>query len=136
MANQLGLDRQGMPISSDCIESLFSVAKRQGTGEIKDANRIAIRIPALCGALTRQEVEEVLKVSVNEQREWVGSSASLLKQRRDVLQQGGRLEKIAENNAKPNVELIAGLKSAQKSQQPTDKTRSCQNNSEPWLVTG
>jgi hypothetical protein len=135
MANQLGLDRQGMPISSDCIESLFSVAKRQGTGEIKDANRIAIRIPALCGALTRQEAEEVLKVSVNEQREWVGSSASLLKQRRDVLQQGGRLEKIAENNAKPNVELIAGLKSAQKSQQPTDKTRSCQNNSEPWLVT-
>ncbi len=85
MATTLGLHKCGMPISSDSIESLFGVAKHHGTGEIKDANRIAIRIPVLCGALTHQDAENVLRISVKEQQEWVGSSPSLIKQRRDVL---------------------------------------------------
>jgi hypothetical protein len=55
-----------MPISSDTIESLFSVAKIHGTGETKDANRIAQRIPVLCGALTRQDAENVAKISVKD----------------------------------------------------------------------
>jgi len=41
----LGMDQHGLPVCSDCIESLFGVAKRHGTGEVKDANRIAARIP-------------------------------------------------------------------------------------------
>lgn len=131
MANQLGLDQQGMPISSDCIESLFGVAKRHGTGEIKDANRIAIRIPALCGVPTWQEAENVLKITVKEQQEGVGKSSSLIRQRREVLQQCGSLEKITEDEAKPNVELIAGSKSDQKNQKNKDKTTRYQNDSEP-----
>ncbi len=54
-AQTLGLNEVGLPISSDSIESLFGVAKRHGTGELKDANRIALRIPALCGKLTRKD---------------------------------------------------------------------------------
>lgn len=131
IANALGLDRQGMPITSDCIESLFGVAKRHGTGEIKDANRIAIRIPVLCGVPTRQDAENVLRVSVQEQQEWFGASSSLIKQRREVLQQGGSLEKITGDDARPNVELIVGPKSAQKKQQNNDKTISYKRDSEP-----
>lgn len=48
-ATKLGLDRIGLPVSSDPIESLFGLGKLHGTGEIKDANRIALRLPALCG---------------------------------------------------------------------------------------
>jgi hypothetical protein len=68
IASLLGLCETGMPISSDTIESLFGVAKTHGTGEIKDANRIAPRIPVLCGPLTRQDAENSLQISVDEQR--------------------------------------------------------------------
>ncbi len=131
IANTLNLDQHGMPVSSDCIESLFSVAKRHGTGEIKDANRIAMRIPVFCGVLARQDAEDVLRVSVQEQQEWLGSSPSLIKQRRDVLKHGGNLEKISHNDEKPNVELIAGSKSGEKHPETKDKTISYENNSEP-----
>jgi hypothetical protein len=84
IASLLGLCETGMPISSDTIESLFGVAKTHGTGEIKDANRIAPRIPVLCGPLTRQDAENSLQISVDEQREWSDCSSSLTKQRRHV----------------------------------------------------
>ncbi len=54
-ATTLGLDHIGVPISSDAIESLFGVAKRHGVGETPDANRMALRLPALCGVPTREE---------------------------------------------------------------------------------
>jgi len=131
MANTLGLHQSGMPISSDSIESLFGVAKRHGTGEIKDANRIAMRIPVLCGALTRQDAENVLRISVKEQQEWMGSSSSLIKQRRDVLKHSGCLEKISMDDARQDVELIAGSKSGQKLPANSNKTIAYGNNSDP-----
>jgi hypothetical protein len=57
VARVLGLENAGMPISSDNIESLFGVSKQHGTGKIKDANRIALRIPAMCGELTREDAK-------------------------------------------------------------------------------
>jgi len=131
MANTLGLHHTGMPICSDTMESLFGVAKGHGTGEIKDANRIAMRIPALLGAPTRQDAENVLRISVKEQQEWGDSSPSLIKQRRDVLKQSGCLEKISRDDAKQNVELIAGSKSGQKHPENNDKTIAYENHSEP-----
>jgi hypothetical protein len=131
MANTLGLHQIGMPISSDCIESLYGVAKRHGTGEIKDANRIAMRIPVLCGAPTRQDAENVLGVSVKEQHEWGGSLSSLIKQRREVLKHSGCLEKITTDDARQDVELIAGSKSGQKTSDNNNKTIAYGNNSEP-----
>jgi hypothetical protein len=45
------------------------LAKQHGVGAIQDANRIALRLPALCGTPTREEVCQVLEVSVVEQQE-------------------------------------------------------------------
>ncbi len=130
MADTLGQHECGIPISSDSIESLFGVAKRHGTGEIKDANRIALRIPALCGVPTRQDAENVLKISVKEQQQ-VETLPSLIKQRRDVMKPGGCLEAINQDDARQNVELILGSKSGQKYLDNTDKTVAYKNNNDP-----
>jgi len=108
IAEQLGLNKVGMPISSDCIESLFGVAKHHGTGPIKDANRIAQRIPALCGKLTRQDAKNVLNISVKEEQEIVGTMPSLIRQRREVLSQGSCIESIKMDDEQQNLELVIG----------------------------
>jgi hypothetical protein len=131
IAYTLGLDGIGLPISSDSIESLFGVAKHHGTGEIKDANRIAMRIPALCGELTRQDAENVLRITVKEQQQSVGSLPSLTRQRREVLAGGGSLESIEKNAAQPDVRLIAGSKSAQKRDHSIDNTVFSANGGDP-----
>ncbi len=106
VAQNLGLAHAGMPVSSDNIESLFGVAKQHGTGEIKDANRIALRIPALCGELTRQDAQRVLEMSVKEQQEVVGSLPSLIGQRRQILPNPGCLENLQADETKRDLELI------------------------------
>ncbi len=105
-ATTLGLDHIGLPISSDAIESLFGVAKRHGVGETPDANRMALRLPALCGVPTREEAEQVLDVSVVRQREVTGQVLSLTQQRREVLGHPERLESLSLAQATPHVELI------------------------------
>jgi hypothetical protein len=67
-AKRLGLDRVGMPISSDPIKSLFGLTKQHGAGPVKDANRMALRIPALCGVPTLEEAPQVLEITVNQQQ--------------------------------------------------------------------
>jgi hypothetical protein len=114
VAVSLGLDKVGMPISSDNIESLLGIAKQQGTGEIKDAHRIALRIPALCGELTRKDAQSVLEISVQDQQQVVESLPSLIKQRRQVLPHPGCLEKIQPDDEKQNLELIQGSKKRSK----------------------
>jgi len=131
IAKTLGLHETGMPISSDTIESLFGVAKIHGTGEIKDANRIAPRIPVLCGEITRKDAENVLRISVKEQREWSCSSPSLTKQRRDVFSEGGGLEKIPTDDGNQDIELIVGSKPRQNSPFSNGKSVCYENHSEP-----
>jgi hypothetical protein len=110
-ATTLGLDHIGLPISSDAIESLFGVAKRHGVGETPDANRMALRLPALCGVPTREEAQQVLEVSVARQQEVTGQVISLTKQRREVLGHPERLESLSLDQATPHVELIPSAKS-------------------------
>jgi hypothetical protein len=109
-AKTLGLDRVGLPISSDSIESLFGVAKQHGVGQTQDAARIALRLPAFCGVPTREEAEQVLQVSVARQQEFTGHLPSLTKQRREVLSHPERLESLGINQEQPHVELIASPK--------------------------
>ena len=130
-AQTLGLNEVGLPISSDSIESLFGVAKHHGTGELKDANRIALRIPALCGELTRQDAENVLRITVKEQQQWVGSLPSLTRQRREVFARDGSLDTIKKNDAKHNVAFIAGSKSEQKAHNMAYKTVCYANGGDP-----
>src|SRR5712691_2374012 len=103
-AKTLGLDQVGLPISSDAIASLFGVAKRHGVGQTQDAARIALRLPALCGAPTREEAEQVLGISVARQHEVTGQVISLTKQRREVLGHGEGLESLGQSQGEPHVE--------------------------------
>lgn len=114
VATELGLENTGMPVSSDNIESLFGISKQHGTGEIKDANRIALRIPAMCGELTREDVQMVLDISVKEQQKIVGYLPSLTKQRRDLLPNPGCLDKVLTDETKENIELVPGSKKWEK----------------------
>lgn len=114
VAKKLDLDQIGMPISSDTIESLFGVSKQHGCAEIQDANRIALRIPAMCGELTSREAQMVLDISVKEQREIEAPLASLTKQRRDILPNPGSLDEVVSAEAKKNLELLPGPKKRSK----------------------
>ena len=109
-ATTLGLDHVGLPISSDAIESLFGVAKLRGVGETQDAHRMALRLPAFCGVPTREEAEQVLKVSVARQQELTAQFTSLTKQRREVLGHPECLERLSLEQANPHVEIIPSPK--------------------------
>jgi len=109
MTNTLGLGLTGLPTSTDAIESLFGVGKRLGTGQVKDADRIAARLPALCGTLSQDDAQEALSISVAQQKAVMGSRNSLIKQRRDVLPHPGKLETLAKLPDQQNVQLIKGL---------------------------
>lgn len=114
VAETLGLAETGLPISSDPIESLFGVAKRHGVGEPKDANRIGVHLPALCGQLTEQDAQRVLEVSVAEQEKVMGPLPSLIKQRHEVLPNPGRLETLTQAQADHPLELIPGAENRSK----------------------
>jgi hypothetical protein len=119
-ATTLGLDHVGVPISSDASESLFGVAKRHGVGETQDANRIALRLPAFCGVPTREEAEQVLRVSVARQQELTAQCPSLSKQRREVLGHPEHLESLSLAQATPHVELIPSPKNRSNYQEIID----------------
>jgi hypothetical protein len=116
VAKSLGLNAVGMPISSDSIESLFGVGKRQGTGEIKDANRIGLRIPTLCGELTKKDAEDVLRISVKEQEKVAGLLPSLVQQRRQVLSNPSTINEL-ETNTRQNLKLIPESKNPSKNEE-------------------
>lgn len=109
-AKSLGLDNVGLPISSDAIESLLGVAKRHGVGHTQDAARIALRLPAFCGAPTREEAPEVLAVRVARQRQLTAEFPSLSKQRREVLGYPERLESLSRSQGSAHVELLPSPK--------------------------
>jgi hypothetical protein len=115
VATNLGVEEIGLPISSDPIESLFGLAKHHGVGDIKDADRIAIRLPALCGIPTRSEAEQVLNVSVADQNEITKGFSSLIKQRREVLPNPERLENLAADQPQAHMTLIPDAKNRGKS---------------------
>jgi hypothetical protein len=109
-ATTLGLDHVGLPISSDPIESLFGLAKQHGVGEIKDAGRMALRLPAFCGVPTREDARQVLDVSVAVQKAITAQCTSLTQQRRKVLPNPDALESLGTDQASIHVELIPSPK--------------------------
>lgn len=105
-AIRLGLDEVGLPISSDPIESLFGLCKQHGVGPVKDANRMALRIPTLCGVPTREEARQVLEITVAQQRALTDGVCSLTKQRRQMRANPHDLEQLGSGRDQGNVELI------------------------------
>ena len=133
-AKTLGLDHVGLPISSDTIESLFGVAKRHGVGQTQDAARIALRLPALCGAPTREEAEQVLGISVARQHEITGQCTSLTKQRRKVLGHGKELESLGQSHGEPHVELLPRPKNRSNHTVVVNLSMACENPCGPHLL--
>ena len=74
MTSTLGLGSTGLPISTDAIESLFGVGKRFGTGQVKDADRIALRLPVFCGTFSQDDAQQVLQVTVAQQKSIIAYS--------------------------------------------------------------
>ncbi len=91
VADSVGMGNIGLPISSDNIESLFGLGKTHGTGDVKDANRIALRLPAFCGKLNIDSARMVMGVTVKEQQEVEKKLLSLTRQRRTLLPDPGSL---------------------------------------------
>lgn len=107
VAKKLNLKKTGLLITSDSIESLFGVGKHHGTGDIKDAYRIALRLPALTGKLTKQDAAQVLSVGVKEQKELIKDIPSLTKQRRKTLDNPGTIEMLKVDEKKSRFEFIS-----------------------------
>ena len=133
-AKTLGLDHVGLPISSDTIESLFGVAKHHGVGQTQDAARIALRLPALCGAPTREEAEQVLAVSVARQSELTAQFTSLTQQRREVLGHPERLEGLGRTQDTPHVELLPSPKNRPNHEAIVNLSKGCENPYGPQLT--
>lgn len=133
-ATTLGLDHIGLPISSDAIESLFGVAKRHGVGQTQDAARIALRLPALCGAPTREEAEQVLGISVARQHEITGQYTSLTKQRREILGHGKELESLGQSHGMPRMELLPSPKNRSNHTTIVNISMTCENQYGPHLA--
>jgi len=125
-ATTLGLDHVGLPISSDPIESLFGLAKQHGVGEIKDAGRMALRLPAFCGVPTREEARQVLDVSVAAQKAITAQCTSLTQQRRMVLPNPDALESLGTDQASLHVELIPSPKNRSNDRETVILSSSCQ----------
>ena len=133
IATTLGLAEIGMPISSDAIESLFGLAKQHGTGEIKDANRMALRLPAICGVPTRAEAQQIVKMSVAQQNELTGRLTSLTKQRREVFSNPESLEKLGTDHAHNHIELIPRAKNRSNYQKIIDISNGSKKESGPQI---
>jgi hypothetical protein len=125
-ATTLGLDHVGLPISSDPIESLFGLAKQHGVGEIKDAGRMALRLPAFCGVPTREEARQVLDVSGAAQKAITAQCTSWTQQRRKVLSNPAALESLGTDQASLHMELIPSPKNRSNDRETVILSSSCQ----------
>jgi hypothetical protein len=105
-ATPRGLDAGGLPISSDPIASFCGLTKQHGVGPRKDAKRMALRIPALCGVPTLEEAQKVLEITVAQQQALSHGGASLTKQRRRMRAEPHHLEQLGSGPEQGNVELI------------------------------
>ena len=133
-AKTFGLDHLGLPISSDAIAALFGVAKRHGVGQTQDAARIALRLPALCGAPTREEAEQVLGISVARPYELTGQCIALTKQRREVLSHRKELESLGRSQGEAHVECLPSPKNRSNHAAIVNLSTGCEDQHGPHLV--
>ena len=126
--------KKGAECESEAIASLFGVAKRPGVGQTQDAARIALRLPALCGAPTREEAEQVLGISGARQHESTGQCTALTKQRREVRGHGKELESLGQSLGEPHVELLPRPKNRSNHAAIVNLSMACENQYGPHLA--
>jgi hypothetical protein len=133
-ATTVGLEHVGVPISADPIASLFGVAQRHGMGQTQDAARIALRLPALWGAPTRAEAEQVLGGRVARHHDITGQFTSLTTQRREVLGHRKALERLGRRQGKPPVERIPRPKNRSNYEAIVHLSMGCEDQNRPHLL--
>ena len=95
---------------------------------------MALRLPALCGAPTREEAEQVLGISVARQHEITGQCTSLTKQRREVLGHRKELESLGRSQGEPHVELFPSPKNRSNYAAIVNLSTACEDQYGPHLV--
>jgi len=106
IAVNLNRGESGLPITTDTLESLFGLGKTHGASKVPDAYRIAMRLPAMCGKLTEEDVQGVLEISVSEQKQIMDNIPSLVRQRREILTKQESVENIVSGQERQVFELI------------------------------
>lgn len=134
VAESLGLSTIGMPISSDVLESLYGLGKTHGTGEVKDANRIALRLPACCGELSKDAAKMVMGVSVQQQEKVEKPLLSLTRQRRSILPNPGTITELLSTEEKSYLSLLPVPKTGEKMKNIVDITEVYENNKGPYYL--
>ena len=127
VAHSLGVSSIGMPICSDILESLYGVGKIHGTGEIKDANRIALRLPSYCGELSDDAAKMVMGVSTKQQQDVEKKLFSLTRQRRKVLPNPGAITDLLTSESNQYLSLLPMPKVGEKMKKISNITDRCGN---------
>lgn len=134
LAKRLGMQKHGLPITTDQLESLFGLAKQHGVGELKDANRIALHLPALTGKLTKHDAERVLAITTAMQLEIEAPLTSLTKQRRAIAKNPQDIENIVAASRQVNLEMIPTSKKQENNCNIIDITDGCNKQRGPGLT--
>ncbi len=114
IATELGVEQCGLTISSDQIESLYGLAKQHGAGEVKDANRIGLHLPALTGTLTKRDAERVLEITTADQHAVEAPLTSLTKQRRAIQKNPQDVERLVDPSKQGFLEMLPRSKNDEK----------------------
>jgi hypothetical protein len=85
------------------LDGFPGLTKQHGVGPVKDANRMALRLPALCGVPTLAEAQQVLEITVNQQQALSAKGSSLTKQRRQMRANPPHLEQLGHGQQQGNV---------------------------------
>jgi hypothetical protein len=116
IADRLGVGNTGLPVTSDPLESLYGLWKSHGTGERQNIYRMATRLPALTGQITKEEAEMVASVTVAEQKAVFGEVPSFEKTQFRFRSDDANFDDLASIN-----EMILTLSKAQKSDADSDE---------------
>jgi hypothetical protein len=103
-------------------------------GQTQDAARIALRLPALCGAPTREEAAQVLGISVARQHASTGQYTSLTKQRRAVLGHSKERESLGQSLGEPHLALLPSPKKRSDHPAIVNLSMACENQYGPHLA--
>ena len=123
-----------MPVCSDIIESLYGVGKTHGTGEVKDANRIALRLPSYCGELSDDAAAMVMGISTKQQQKIESEMFSLTRQRRKVLPNPGTITDLLGVEKNPYLSLLPMPKNGEKKGNISNIAGGCKNKTGPHFL--
>jgi hypothetical protein len=95
---------------------------------------MALRLPALCGAPTREEAAQVLGISVARQYELTGQCISLTKQRREVLSHRKALARLGRSPGEAHVACLPRPKNRSNHAAIVNLSTGCEDQHGPHLV--